>query len=211
MPQILTLNAGSSSVRFALFSSGTPAARLLDGKLERIGGEAGAAIADRVAHELTMKSRRAGPDAVGHRVVHGMLHTQPEPVSSALLTELRRIAAFDPEHLPREIELIEAMQRRYPDVPQVACFDTAFHRGMPRRSDAVADSAPLYGQRRAALRLSWAVLYFSHAGTWAPGRPCRLARSRDTGASRQRRQPRGRARWKLRRHQHGIHAGRGIW
>ncbi len=131
MPQILTLNAGSSSVRFALFSSGTPAARLLDGKLERIGGEAGAAIADRVAHELTMKSRRAGPDAVGHRVVHGMLHTQPEPVSSALLTELRRIAAFDPEHLPREIELIEAMQRHYPDVPQVACFDTAFHRGMP--------------------------------------------------------------------------------
>jgi acetate kinase len=68
-----------------------------------------------------------------------MLHTQPERVSPTLLKELRRIAAFDPEHLPREIELIEALGRRYPDVPQVACFDTAFHRGMP----AVATLLPI--------------------------------------------------------------------
>ena len=73
----------------------------------------------------------AAPDAIGHRVVHGMQHSQPERVSPSLLTELGQIAAFDPEHLPREIELIEAMQHRYPDVPQAACFDTAFHRGMP--------------------------------------------------------------------------------
>ncbi len=131
MPQILTINAGSSSVRFAVFAAGAPPARLLDGKMERIGGETAAAIADRVASELAMKAYRVAPDAIGHRVVHGMLHSRPERVSSPLLAELRRIAAFDPEHLPREIELIEAMQRRYPDVPQVACFDTAFHRGMP--------------------------------------------------------------------------------
>ena len=104
--------------------------------MERIGAEAASAIADRLAAEIkaqlkTQNSRAAPPDAIGHRVVHGMLHTQPERVSPALLAELKRIACLDPEHLPREIELIEALRRRYPDVPQVACFDTAFHRGMP--------------------------------------------------------------------------------
>jgi acetate kinase len=71
-------------------------------------------------------------------VVHGMLHTAPERVTPALLTELRRIRPFDPEHLPREIELIEALQRRYPTVPQVVCFDTAFHRSMPRVATQLA-------------------------------------------------------------------------
>jgi acetate kinase len=131
MPHILTINAGSSSVRFAIFLSGGRPARLLDGKMERIGAEGVAAIADRLAEKLKTQAHRAAPDAIGHRVVHGMLHNQPERVSATLLTELRRIASLDPEHLPREIELIEAMQRHYPDVPQVACFDTAFHRGMP--------------------------------------------------------------------------------
>ena len=131
MPHILTINAGSSSVRFAIFASGARPARLLAGKMERIGGETAAVTADRLAQKLKSKSSMAAPDAIGHRVVHGMLHSEPERVSATLLTELRRIASLDPEHLPREIELIEAMQRQYPNVPQVACFDTAFHRGMP--------------------------------------------------------------------------------
>jgi len=99
--------------------------------MERLGGEAVAATADRLAQRLEAQSAIAVPDAIGHRVVHGMLHSQPERVSPTLLTELRSIASLDPEHLPREIELIEAMQRHYPNVPQVACFDTAFHRDMP--------------------------------------------------------------------------------
>lgn len=99
--------------------------------MERIGNEAGAVTADRLAEKLKSQAYGAAPDAIGHRVVHGMLHSQPERVSPALLTELRSIAPLDPEHLPREIELIEAMQRQFPDVPQVACFDTAFHRSMP--------------------------------------------------------------------------------
>ena len=107
--------------------------------MERIGSEAAAVIADRLAQKLKSQAFMAAPDAIGHRVVHGMLHSQPERVSPALLTELRNIASLDPEHLPREIELIEAMQHRYPDVPQVACFDTAFHRGMP----AVATLLPI--------------------------------------------------------------------
>src|SRR5258708_1084692 len=131
MPHILTINAGSSSVRFAIFSSGERPVRLLDGKMERVGGEAAAVTADRLAQRLKAAVTIAGRGGSGHRVVHGMQHNQPERVSPSLLTDLRSIASFDPEHLPREIELIEAMQRRYPDVPQVACFDTAFHRGMP--------------------------------------------------------------------------------
>src|SRR5207244_912320 len=67
-----------------------------------------------------------------HRVVHGMQHTAPEIVTRELLDELHRISPYDPEHLPREIELMEAFSRRHPNLPQVACFDTAFHRDMPR-------------------------------------------------------------------------------
>jgi acetate kinase len=70
--------------------------------------------------------------AVGHRVVYGMQHTEPELVTPELLEELHRISPYDPDHLPGEIELIEAFRRRHPKLPQVACFDTAFHRTMPR-------------------------------------------------------------------------------
>jgi acetate kinase len=70
--------------------------------------------------------------AVGHRVVHGMRHSDPERVTPELLAELERIVPYDPEHLPREIELIQLVGRRFPHLPQVACFDTAFHRTMPR-------------------------------------------------------------------------------
>jgi acetate kinase len=130
MPHILTINAGSSSVRYALFSSGRPR-RLLDGKMERLGSEAAAATAKRVAQEVMAKSAVGAPAAIGHRVVHGMLHAEPERIGASLIEELRRITPFDPEHLPRELEIIEALQREYPEVPQVACFDTAFHRSMP--------------------------------------------------------------------------------
>ena len=70
--------------------------------------------------------------AVGHRVVHGMKHIQPEIVTQDLLDELHRIRPYDPDHLPREIELIETFRRRHPKLSQVACFDTAFHQTMPR-------------------------------------------------------------------------------
>jgi acetate kinase len=133
---ILTINAGSSSIRFAVFAAGARLAtgmrrRLLDEKIERIGDEPASATADRLVKKLQSLTSTGAPAAIGHRVVHGMLHTQPERVSPKLLEELRRITPFDPEHLPREIALIEALQERFPAVPQVACFDTAFHRHMP--------------------------------------------------------------------------------
>jgi acetate kinase len=139
MSHILTINAGSSSIRFALFATGARQLRLMDEKIERIGSEAASATADRMVQKLKEQSSIAAPDAIGHRVVHGMLHTQPERVTPGLLEELRRITPYDPEHLPREIALIEALQKRFPDVPQVACFDTAFHRHMP----AVATLLPI--------------------------------------------------------------------
>jgi acetate kinase len=61
-----------------------------------------------------------------------MQHTAPELVTQELLDELHRLRPYDPDHLPREIELIEALRQRHPKLPQLACFDTAFHRTMPR-------------------------------------------------------------------------------
>ena len=82
---------------------------------------------------LERKMRVAKLLAVGHRVVHGgMRYTQSQQVTAAVLAELRRLSPYDPEHLPAEIGLIEAFTRRYPDLAQIACFDTAFHRDMPR-------------------------------------------------------------------------------
>jgi acetate kinase len=75
-----------------------------------------------------------------------MRHSEPERVTAKLLTELRRLTPYDPEHLPREIALIEAVRARHPRLPQVACFDTAFHRTMP----AVARLLPI--PRRYAAR-----------------------------------------------------------
>ena len=81
---------------------------------------------------LEERSKRDALSAVGHRVVHGgPRHSQPEPVTADLIDELRQLSQFDPEHLPEEISLSEAFQRRFPELPQVACFDTAFHHELP--------------------------------------------------------------------------------
>jgi acetate kinase len=160
-PSVLTLNAGSSTLRFALFEVAEPLRVVLRGKIERIGlagtrwsvGYPGSAswreeMITAANHEaavaylldwLDTQAGFAGVRAAAHRVVHGMTHSAPERVTPELLDHLRRIMAFDPEHLPFEIELIAAIGKRYPQLPQVACFDTAFHRRMP----AVAKRLPI--------------------------------------------------------------------
>ena len=71
--------------------------------------------------------------AVGHRVVHGgPKYTDPQLITAEMVEDLRQLTPFDPEHLPEEIQLTEAFHRRFPDLPQVACFDTAFHHDLPR-------------------------------------------------------------------------------
>ncbi|WP_245284866.1 acetate/propionate family kinase [Bradyrhizobium sp. th.b2] len=153
---LLTINGGSSSIRFALFDVGVPLRRLLDGKVDRIGlsgtnltckdatGQSQSSrshtidASDRhssvgfLLDWLEMQQAFASVKAVGHRVVHGMKHSEPERVTPELLDELHRMMPYDPDHLPLEIELIEAFRQRHPGLPQVACFDTAFHRTMPR-------------------------------------------------------------------------------
>jgi acetate kinase len=153
-PALLAVNGGSSSIRFALYRAGEPMLRMLEGKVDRIGltgtrltfrdcvgGKAGAyrmAVGDRsssIAFLLGWLEKQPSFGAVaciGHRVVHGMARSEPARVTPRLVAELRRTAPFDPDHLPAEIELIRAFMKRHPRLPQVACFDTAFHRTMPR-------------------------------------------------------------------------------
>ncbi|MGA9665657.1 MAG: acetate/propionate family kinase [Gallionella sp.] len=153
-PRILTINGGSSSIKFALYEVEKLLQRRLYGNVDRIGLSGtnltfhGPDGKPQASLDLTVADHKSAANflidwignqngfesvvAVGHRVVHGMEHTAPELVSRELLEELHRIRQYDPEHLPREIELIEAFRKRYPKLPQVACFDTAFHRTMPR-------------------------------------------------------------------------------
>jgi acetate kinase len=153
--RILTVNGGSSSIKFALFEAGDGLQRILKGSIERIGlpqptfqvqGPAAAdsisrpaAAADHtaaIAELMNWVQQRAESDAlsaVAHRVVHGgPKYSAPQRISAEMIDELRRLSPFDPEHLPEEVRLTEAFHRRFPQLPQVACFDTDFHRELPR-------------------------------------------------------------------------------
>jgi len=151
---ILTINGGSSSIKFALYAAVKALKRGLCGTVDRIGlsgtnlkfheadgkpetslkleaadhNSAANALIDWLEEQINFKS----VTGVGHRVVHGMKHTEPEIVTRKLLDELHRISPYDPDHLPSEIELIETFRQRHPKLPQLACFDTAFHQTMPR-------------------------------------------------------------------------------
>ena len=151
---VLTINGGSSSIKFALYQVGEPLKLKLYGKIDRIGlsdtilmyndpivnqqeRHSIAAIDHRSAAKvlidwLVERNDFASVKAIGHRVVHGMRHIQPEIVTRELLDELHSIEPYDPDHLPLEIELIETFRKKYSKLPQVACFDTAFHSTMPR-------------------------------------------------------------------------------
>ncbi len=158
---VLTLNAGSSSVKWALFRAGSPPVRLAAGKLERIGLPDGiltvtdaatgqshrwtTQVADHAAavqvliDQLAQSGKGLLMQAIGHRVVHGgSRYAAPVVVSSEVLEELHRLSPYDPEHLPAEITLIEAFGTQYPQVPQVACFDTGFHQQLPRVARVLA-------------------------------------------------------------------------
>lgn len=128
---VLTINAGSSGVKCAVFRPGDPPERMLSETAKR---DAPAVLIEWLGRQPAF----ATVGAVGHRVVHGMRHIEPEVVTEELLVELRAMSAIVPEHLPFEIALIEAVRDRHPSLPQVACFDTAFHRGMPRVAKQLA-------------------------------------------------------------------------
>ena len=150
---ILCLNSGSSSLKFALYRMGDNeelllaqgAAELSDGqitrlwihsaheKVEKTGSEISSASTPLYALAFESKRLRLPqPEAVGHRMVHGgPHHSAPERITDTLFNELGSLAPFAPLHLPDEIAGIEAVSSNFPTLPQVACFDTAFHRSMP--------------------------------------------------------------------------------
>jgi acetate kinase len=132
---VLTLNAGSSSLKFALFASGSPPRRIFVDSVERIGAAADdhARALDVALSRLDGHGGLASVSAVGHRIVHGGPRFDgPRLLSPEVLAELRDLTPLDPDHLPAEIAIVEGMRARAPGLPQVACFDTAFHRTMPR-------------------------------------------------------------------------------
>jgi acetate kinase len=160
MACVLTLNGGSSSIRFALYGVGRSPLLRLSGKIDRIGTPGASLVVkdsrtqEEAAHTLTAAERRRPAAflldwlearaafrsirAVGHRVVHGMTRSAPARVTPGVLAELRRTIPYDPDHMPGEIRLIEEVRRRHPKMRQVVCFDTAFHRTMPRLARLLA-------------------------------------------------------------------------
>ena len=155
---ILTINGGSSSIKFALFPCAAPNLAMvmkLKGQIERIGMPDTALVAQSVDKGENFTRPVDAPDhitavavlidwieesemadgliAVGHRIVHGgPEYHEPQLLTPALLAELRRFILLDPAHLPQEIAIAEAFSRRFPNLPQIVCFDTAFHHDLPR-------------------------------------------------------------------------------
>ena len=152
---ILAINGGSSSIKFALYRMDGEPRRVLSGIIDRIGLTGTKFICEdhgrskTITRDLGMLNHRpaanflidwlekqaefASVGAVGHRMVHGgPKYNQPQRVSDYLLNELRCISPYDPDHLPFEIELVDLFRERFRNLPQVACFDTAFHHDMPR-------------------------------------------------------------------------------
>jgi acetate kinase len=150
---ILTINAGSSSIKFALYDSEKPLTLLFSGQMERVGSKNSIlSYVDGITNKgnsvsldtsepnmaanilidwLVLQENFNSVKAVGHRIVHGMKHTHSEILTDEVLAELKTISGYDPEHLPEEINLVEIFKKRYPEMPQIACFDTSFHTTMP--------------------------------------------------------------------------------
>ena len=149
---ILALNVGSSSIKLALFDAVT-LEPILRGNVTDIGHDAQATltphgqptVSERPAAadigeavrwllaELRERHRDMHLAAVGHRVVHGgMRFDEPVRIDTNVLAELEALAVLAPAHQPAEIALIRNVQELLPDVPQFACFDTAFHRTQPK-------------------------------------------------------------------------------
>lgn len=153
---LLTINAGSSSLKLALYERegfnrlaavsveriGSNATRLVIGRAERkIEAKDHASAFDQVCRHLP-ELFASGLDVIGHRIVHGGAdHADPEAITPRLLNELRELGRLDPTHMPQSLSVIDLLMRRFPHVPQFACFDTTFHRSMP-------DVAKLYALPR---------------------------------------------------------------
>jgi acetate kinase len=149
---VLTINGGSSSIKYAVYRMEDNPVCLLYGKIDRIGlsdpvltaaknnkKEQYPAVAPGIREAagflvdwLEKQEEFNDVTAIGHRIVHGMDHTEAVVITQPLLDELKKISSYDPDHLPGEIQLIEVFSQRHPQLQQVACFDTSFHTTIPR-------------------------------------------------------------------------------
>jgi acetate kinase len=168
---ILTLNAGSSSIKFALFEHGAEPVERLRGEVDGLGASAPHLIAkqdcktiaderldaakatdheaalDAVLGLLRKSAGQTAIEAVGHRVVHGGTDfTQPIALDAASFDRLEKLTPLAPLHQPHNLAGIRAAQRTFPDALQVACFDTAFHRVHPWVNDTYALPREFYDQ-----------------------------------------------------------------
>ncbi|WP_131110933.1 acetate/propionate family kinase [Sulfuricystis thermophila] len=132
---LLTLNCGSATIKYALFRRGDPIpAKPEFAGLIEVGSEDGAhrAAIERLLHWVRAQAADWTIVGVGHRVVHGgERYAQPIVIDDAHLAQLKAFIPLAPLHQPHNLAGIEAMQAALPDVPQIACFDTAFHRTQP--------------------------------------------------------------------------------
>jgi len=148
--------------------------------------------------------------AVGHRVVHGgPRYCKPERITPQMVEELHRLSPFDPDHLPEEILLTEAFHHRFPELPQVACFDTAFHHDL-RAWPSCCRSRAGTRRKECAATASMGCPY-----AFLMGELARLAgpESHKAGSSlptSQWRQPGGGPRWQTRGHKHELHPTAGV-
>jgi acetate kinase len=159
--RVLAINAGSSSLKSALYTLGDQEKLELRARVERIGEPAGLfRVEDGEGKELLgeethvpdLRSAIEGwlawlgtrwsapaPEVVGHRIVYGGAeYVRPHRITSALIGALEEMTPLDPEHMPQALAAIGAVERSFPSVPQVACFDSAFHRRMPREAQLYA-------------------------------------------------------------------------
>jgi acetate kinase len=180
---ILTINSGSSSIKLGLYEMEKAENLILSGSLTRIGLEAGGFVvedaegktlhdqpADLPDHEAALKvmfgwleKHGAGESlhAVGHRVVQGgQKYSAPHRITPELVAELKDLLPLAPDHLPHEIKAIQATSRAYPDLVQVACFDTAFHQTMPSMAKIAA--LPRYYQHEGLIRYGFHGLSYEY-------------------------------------------------
>lgn len=152
-PHIAVINAGSSSIKFAVYEMRCGPMEKLAGRIVGIGSnDPEIFLRDKSENNETRQKIKADDFntatfwlmewmetqqwfehviVFGHRVVHGMQHTQAEIITDHLLKELNKIKDYDPDHLPAELQIIQLLKDRHPAALQVACFDTAFHTTIP--------------------------------------------------------------------------------
>jgi acetate kinase len=167
--KILTINSGSSSLKFALYRMGNSEELFFSGSFSEIGEENGLFQVKNNQNETVVRQNLNIPDhhtalqtfskwlkedypehsltAIGHRIVHGGKdYTKPEFITGKLTSALNQLIPFAPDHLPHQIKAIESLHKIYPELRQVACFDTSFHSKIPQTAKMFAVTRELFRQ-----------------------------------------------------------------